>query len=194
MTARCCIACAHAYRGPLACPRCGAPGEPLPSQRKRRRPNTGTRASAGFNARALARVVAADAVVSAWLEANAFGDSVTDALASGGCRVFAEGLVAAAGGRLRLMGVGAANHLADDEEGDGYEHVVAFDPQSDRYLDAHGAHTAQKLRAAYRMLPAIEAREGPIVIQPFEAWHASAIPYDARIAARIAGIIERGRG
>ena len=27
---RCCIACAHTYRGPLACPMCGEPVEPLP--------------------------------------------------------------------------------------------------------------------------------------------------------------------
>lgn len=27
---RCCIACGHTYTGPLACPLCGEPGEPIP--------------------------------------------------------------------------------------------------------------------------------------------------------------------
>lgn len=29
MTARCCIACGHVYTGPLACPMCREPGEPV---------------------------------------------------------------------------------------------------------------------------------------------------------------------
>lgn len=27
---RCCIGCGHCWTGPLACPECGEPGEPLP--------------------------------------------------------------------------------------------------------------------------------------------------------------------
>lgn len=33
---RCCISCGHTYRGPLACPRCGEPGEPIAPLRNHR--------------------------------------------------------------------------------------------------------------------------------------------------------------
>jgi len=28
---RCCVACGNLYTGPLECPECGEPGEPLPA-------------------------------------------------------------------------------------------------------------------------------------------------------------------
>ena len=31
VTKRCCVDCGHVYLGPLACPECGEPGEPLGS-------------------------------------------------------------------------------------------------------------------------------------------------------------------
>jgi hypothetical protein len=34
-TARCCLGCGHRYDGPLACPACGEPGEPLGEHRRR---------------------------------------------------------------------------------------------------------------------------------------------------------------
>jgi hypothetical protein len=34
-TARCCLGCGHRYDGPLACPKCGEPGEPLGEYRRR---------------------------------------------------------------------------------------------------------------------------------------------------------------
>ncbi len=37
VTKRCCIACGEVYSGPLACPECGEPGEPMGEVERRKR-------------------------------------------------------------------------------------------------------------------------------------------------------------
>ena len=81
----------------------------------------------------IARALVEDPKVHAWLDAEGWGETTLQSLRMGGCLLFGEALVEASDGALHLYGIGYANELGDPEEGS-YEHIVAYDPSTDRAI------------------------------------------------------------
>ena len=107
--------------------------------------------------------------------------------------IVGEALVEASDGALHLYGIGYANELGDPEEGS-YEHIIAYDPSTDRYLDAMGSHTRADLLSSYAPKAAWAQAVGEVVIEPFNPEQNLSIPFpDAALRARAASVARNAR-
>ena len=141
----------------------------------------------------VARALVEDPKVHAWLDAEGWGETTLQSLRMGGCLLFGEALVEASDGALHLYGIGYANELGDPEEGS-YEHIVAYDPSTDRYLDAMGSHTRADLLSSYAPKAAWAQAVGEVVIEPFNPEQNLSIPFpDAALRARAASVARNAR-
>ena len=141
----------------------------------------------------VAHALVKDPKIRAWLDAEGWGETPLQSLRMGGCLLFSEALVEASDGALHLYGIGYANELGDPEEGS-YEHIVAYDPSTDRYLDAVGSHTRADLVSAYAPKEAWADALGEVVIEPLNPDQNLSIPFpDAALRARAASVARNAR-
>lgn len=139
----------------------------------------------------IARAMVEDPKIRAWLDAEGWGETPLQSLRMGGCLLFGETLVEASDNALQLYGIGYANELGDPEEGS-YEHIVVYDPFTDRYLDVVGSHTRAELVSAYAPKKAWADALGEVVIEPLNPNQNLSIPFpDAALRARAVRIAKR---
>jgi hypothetical protein len=132
----------------------------------------------------IATRLASDRAIRAWLDENGNGETPLDSFRLGGCWFFAEVLIGASAGALQLYGLGYALDLEDREEGT-YEHVVTYDPVTDRYLDVDGSHTKAALLKDWAVKPQWRSMMGDAVLEPFDRERNVSIPWpDPKLVTR----------
>lgn len=139
----------------------------------------------------IARAMVEDPKIRAWLDAEGWGETPLQSLRMGGCLLFGQTLVEASDNAFQLYGIGYANELGDPEEGS-YEHIVVYDPSTNRYLDVRGSHTHAELCSGYAPNASWAEALGEVVIEPFNLDQNLAIPIpDDALRARAVRIAQR---